>query len=76
MPDLKTRCPECDTKIRRTVDEPGEYDLKCPDCGHAFVAEVDDEDDRDERPSRYLGLPRDEMATWFTRHPAGLLVSA
>lgn len=52
MPTLKTRCPECDTRIRRTVDEPGEYDLKCPDCGHKFSAALEDDDDQD-RPTRY-----------------------
>jgi WD40 repeat protein len=52
MAVLKARCPECDSKVRRTVDEPGEYTLKCPDCGHRFTAELDD-DDADDRPARY-----------------------
>ncbi|MBN9118148.1 MAG: hypothetical protein J0I06_03115, partial [Planctomycetes bacterium] len=51
MPVLKARCPECDARVRRTVDEPGEYKMRCPKCGHAFRAELEDEDD--DRPARY-----------------------
>jgi WD40 repeat protein len=52
MPVLKTRCPECDTKVRLTVDEPGRHDTECPECGHEFTATLRDDDTAD-RPARY-----------------------
>ncbi len=55
MPILKANCPECDTGVRRTVNEPGEYKLKCPDCGHRFFAELEGEDDRPRYQPRAAG---------------------
>jgi predicted Zn finger-like uncharacterized protein len=42
MAVLKTQCPECDAKIRLTVDQVGDVDTECPKCGHAFTAEAVD----------------------------------
>lgn len=40
MAVLKTQCPECDAKIRLTVDKVGAHDTECPKCGTAFTAEA------------------------------------
>jgi WD40 repeat protein len=52
MPTLKTRCPECDAKLRIIVDGYGEHEVECAQCGHAFTAELDDEEERAERKSK------------------------
>jgi WD40 repeat protein len=46
MPALKAQCPECDTKLRLTVDGEGEHEVECPKCGHSFTASFDDEEER------------------------------
>jgi WD40 repeat protein len=38
MAVLKTQCPECDAKIRLTVDGAGPHETECPKCGHEFAA--------------------------------------
>lgn len=40
MAVLKTQCPECDAKIRLTVDTVGAHETECPKCGTAFTAEA------------------------------------
>ncbi|MBN9118471.1 MAG: caspase family protein [Planctomycetes bacterium] len=43
MAVLKTQCPECDAKIRLTVEGAGEHETECPKCGHSFTAEAEPE---------------------------------
>ncbi len=44
MAVLKTQCPECDAKLRLSVDGPGDHDVECPKCGHEFTAALDEDD--------------------------------
>ena len=44
MPVLKTTCPECDAKLKLTVDGPGDHEVDCPKCEHTFTATLDDAD--------------------------------
>ncbi len=44
MAVLKTQCPECDAKLRLSVDGAGEHDVECPKCGHEFTAALDEDD--------------------------------
>jgi WD40 repeat protein len=44
MPVLKATCPECDAKLKLTVDGPGDHDVDCPKCEHTFTATLADED--------------------------------
>jgi WD40 repeat protein len=41
MAVLKAQCPECDAKIRLTVDGPGTHTTECPKCGHKFKAKAE-----------------------------------
>lgn len=41
MPALKTHCPECNVKLRLTVEGEGKQKVKCPHCGHTFIATPD-----------------------------------
>ncbi len=43
MPVLKTNCPECDAKLKLTVDGPGDHEVDCPKCDHTFTATLGDE---------------------------------
>ncbi|HVL12316.1 MAG TPA: caspase family protein [Gemmata sp.] len=37
MPVIKTRCPECDLKVRVDASGDGEHEVECPECGHEFT---------------------------------------
>jgi len=52
MPNVSTRCPECDAKVRLTVDEEGEHEVDCPKCGHSFSATAEDEERATRKPAK------------------------
>lgn len=41
MAAIKVQCPECEAKLRLTIDSEGEHEVECPKCGHSFTAEID-----------------------------------
>src|SRR6266540_1039654 len=48
MAVLKTPCPECDAKLRLTVEGEGDHEVECPKCGHNFTATLE----ADEPPAK------------------------
>lgn len=43
MSVLKTSCPDCDAKLRLSVDGPGDHEVECPKCGSTFTATLADD---------------------------------
>ena len=44
MAVLKAACPECDTKLRLTVEGEGDHDIECPKCGRSFTAVLESDE--------------------------------
>ena len=51
MPVIKTACPNCDTKLRLTLDD-GDSEVECPKCEHTFSIETDEAPKPRKKPSR------------------------